>query len=155
MLRVYDVTGLDFNGANAHRSVDLEISEEANNWYINVWAADRAYCVDLGLRYPDGTFVTLVRSNIVTTPRDSISPVVDEEWMVVDDTFERLYKTAGADEWGNDVIQLAAQPALALRPLPAPRPRIDRPLAAERPRPDRLPTRMPPSPDPHSPVAQA
>lgn len=100
VLRVYDVTGIDFSGSNAHRFADLEISEEANNWYINVWAADRSYCVDLGLRYPDGRFETLLRSNVVTTPRDSISPVVDEEWMVVDDTFERLYKTAGADEWG-------------------------------------------------------
>jgi uncharacterized protein len=100
LLRVYDVTGIDFDGSNAHRYQDIEVNAEAINWYINVWAADRAYCVDLGLLYPDGRFVTLVRSNIVTTPRDSVSSVVDEEWMVVDETFERLYKSAGADEWG-------------------------------------------------------
>lgn len=99
-LRVYDVTGIDFTGSNAHRFMDIGISEEATNWYINVWAADRAYCVDLGLLYPDGRFVTLVRSNVITTPRDSISPVIDEEWMVVDETFDRMYKTAGGDEWG-------------------------------------------------------
>ncbi|MBN1594939.1 DUF4912 domain-containing protein [candidate division FCPU426 bacterium] len=100
ILRVYDVTEVEFDGANAHRSMDIEITTEATNWYINVWASDRAYCVDLGLLYPDGRFITLVRSNIVTTPRDSVSPIVDEEWMMVDETFERLYQTAGAADWG-------------------------------------------------------
>jgi len=100
MLRVYDVTGIDFNGANAHRFMDIQVSPEATNWYLNVWAADRAYCVDLGLLYPDGRFEMMVRSNVVTTPRDSVSSVIDEEWMVVDETFDRMYKTAGSDEWG-------------------------------------------------------
>ncbi|MEW6516954.1 MAG: DUF4912 domain-containing protein [candidate division FCPU426 bacterium] len=100
MLRVYDVTDLEFDGSNAHRTMDIEVTEEATNWYINVWAADRAYCVDLGLLYPDGRFVTLARSNVVTTPRDSVSGVIDEEWMVVDETFDRLYQAAGASELG-------------------------------------------------------
>jgi hypothetical protein len=100
ILRVYDVTGLDFNGANANRFMDIQVGEESNNWYLNVWAADHAYCVDLGLLHPDGKFVVLARSNVVTTPRDAISSVIDEEWMVVDETFDRLYKAAGADELG-------------------------------------------------------
>jgi uncharacterized protein len=100
MLRVYDVTDLEFDGTNAHRTMDIEVTEEATNWYINVWAADRAYCVDLGLLYPNGRFVTLARSNVVTTPRDSVSNVIDEEWMVVDETFDRLYQAAGASELG-------------------------------------------------------
>jgi hypothetical protein len=80
--------------------MDISVNEEANNWYINVWAADHAYCVDLGLLHPDGHFEVLARSNVVTTPRDAISSVIDEEWMVVDETFDRLYKAAGADEFG-------------------------------------------------------
>ncbi len=100
ILRVYDITDIEFDGNNAHRNMDIEISAAANNWYINVWAADRAYCVDLGLVYPDGHFIVLARSNVVTTPRDSVSPVVDEEWMVVDQTFDKLYQTAGAAELG-------------------------------------------------------
>jgi hypothetical protein len=100
ILRVYDVTGVDFDGSNANRFMDIQINEEATNWYINVWAADHAYCVDLGLLHPDGQFVVIARSNVVTTPRDAISSVIDEEWMVVDETFDRLYKAAGADEFG-------------------------------------------------------
>ncbi len=100
ILRVYDVTGVDFNGSNANRFMDIQIGEEASNWYINVWASDHAYCVDLGLLHPNGQFEVLARSNVVTTPRDAISSIIDEEWMVVDETFDRLYKAAGADEFG-------------------------------------------------------
>jgi len=100
VLRVYDVTDVEFDGSNANDFMDIEISEDATNWYINVKSAARAYCVDLGLRYPDGRFMTIVRSNVITTPRDSVSPVIDEEWMVVDETFDQLYHTAGAAEFG-------------------------------------------------------
>lgn len=100
VLRLYDVTDIEFNGSNAHKSMDIEINEEAANWYINVWEADRSYCVELGLLYNDGNFKALLRSNVITTPRDSISPVVDEEWMVVDEMFDQLYQTAGAAEMG-------------------------------------------------------
>jgi uncharacterized protein len=100
VLRINDVTDIEFDGNNAHRTMDIEVSTEAINWYINVWAADRSYCVDLGLLYSDGHIVVLARSNVVATPRDSVSPVVDEEWMVVDETFDQLYQTAGAAELG-------------------------------------------------------
>lgn len=100
ILRVYDVTQIEFTGFNAHRTLDIEVTDEASNWYINVWAADRAYCVDLGLLFPDGRFLTLLRSNVVITPRDTTSDVVDEEWMVVDETFNRLYRAAGAGDIG-------------------------------------------------------
>ena len=65
-LRVYDVTGREFDGSNAHQYKDIAVSGLADNWYINVWAADRSYCVDIGLLYAGGNFVTLLRSNVVT-----------------------------------------------------------------------------------------
>lgn len=100
LLRTYDVTDLTFNGQNAHRFEDVEVSEEASNWYVNVWEPGRSYCVELGLLYPDGTFQTILRSNVVAMPRDSISPVIDEEWMVVDEMFDQLYQSAGAGDVG-------------------------------------------------------
>ncbi len=100
ILRVYDVTSIGFDGSNAHQHKDIEVTGIAGNWYINVWAADRSYCVDIGLLYAGGNFVTLLRSNVVCTPCDKVSSVVDEEWMVVDETFDQLCRTAGAGELG-------------------------------------------------------
>jgi hypothetical protein len=100
VLRIYDVTNIEFNGSNAHQHKDIEVSGMAGSWYVNVWTADRSYCVDIGLLYAGGNFVTLLRSNVVTTPRDTVSSVIDEEWMVVDETFDQLCRTAGAGELG-------------------------------------------------------
>jgi len=91
VLRVYDVTGKDFNGSNANRFFDIDINTEAANWYINVGEADRSWCVELGVITSGGKFILIARSNIVTTPRDSASDVIDEEWMTIEEDFLKLY----------------------------------------------------------------
>jgi hypothetical protein len=91
MLRVYDVTSIIFNGKNANRFFDIETSMDAGNWYIDTGGPGRSWCVDLGLKLPDGRFFTIVRSNTVFTPLDGPSWITDEEWMVPDDMFARLY----------------------------------------------------------------
>lgn len=90
ILRVYDVTDVDFNGANAWRHFDIEITGGANNWYLNVGQPNRSWVVEIGYRAADGNFLALARSNAVTTPRDAVSDVIDEEWMTTD--FEELYQ---------------------------------------------------------------
>jgi hypothetical protein len=90
-LRVYDVSDIIFNGENAHRFFDIQVNEFANNWYINTEGPDRSWCVDFGLLLPSGRFVTVVRSNTVRTPLEGPSWITDEEWMIPDDMFARLY----------------------------------------------------------------
>lgn len=91
VLRVYDVSQINFNGKNAHRYFDIEINHEAQSWYIDIGGPGRAWCVDYGLRLPNGEFITIVRSNIVHTPIDGPSWITDEEWMVPEEMFGRLY----------------------------------------------------------------
>ncbi|MEW6170314.1 MAG: DUF4912 domain-containing protein [Candidatus Omnitrophota bacterium] len=91
VLRVYDVSFIIFDGSNAHRFFDIEVRDYANNWYIDLGSAGRSWCVDYGLILPDGRFVTIIRSNIVTTPIEGPSWITDEEWMIPDDMFARLY----------------------------------------------------------------
>jgi hypothetical protein len=89
-LRVYDISFIIFNGSNAHRYFDIAVGPDTNNWYIQV-SSGRSFCVDLGLRLKNGNFITVVRSNTVTTPLDGPSGILDEEWMILDDEFMRLY----------------------------------------------------------------
>lgn len=72
-LRVYDCTMLDFNGHNAHRYVDISLPEMTNNWFIHELDANRTYIVDLGVWTKQGTFLTLLRSNAIDTPRTNSS----------------------------------------------------------------------------------
>ena len=87
ILRVYDAS------SEPWKSFDIEIHHGTKNWYINVPEANRTYVVDIGYLAPDGRFITMARSNAVTTPRDGISDVIDEEWMTID--FDRIYALSG------------------------------------------------------------
>jgi len=87
ILRVYDSTEQPW------KSFDITVSYGTRNWYINVPTSNRTYIVDIGFLSPDGKFIAMARSNAVTTPRDGMSDIIDEEWMVVD--FDRIYALSG------------------------------------------------------------
>lgn len=91
VVRVYDVTNIIFDGKNAHKFFDIEVSADANNWYIDTGGPGRSWCADIGLRLPSGEFITIARSNTVYTPLDVPSWITDEQWMIPEDMFARLY----------------------------------------------------------------
>ncbi len=91
ILRVYDVSSINFNGFNAHRHFDIYIRPESSSWYIDISTPGKSWCVDLGILLSNGRFITILRSNVVETPLDGPSWITDEEWMIPDDTFFRLY----------------------------------------------------------------
>lgn len=90
-LRVYDVSNIDFNGSNAHVFFDISINQYADNWYIETGGPGKSFCVDVGYLLPAGRFITIVRSNAVRMPVEGPSGITDEEWMVPEDMFARLY----------------------------------------------------------------
>lgn len=114
VLRVYDVTGVDFNGKNANNYFDFHIDEHIDNWHIEVGEPDRSFCVDVGRMFPDGRFVTLLRSNIVTTPRGSLSDRLDEEWMWI----EGLYRSIGRVQYGTSSPLIIEELALRKGEIP-------------------------------------
>lgn len=106
-LRVYDVTGVDFDGTNANSYFDIQINELADNWYINLPQMNRSWCVDLGLKYPDGSFEMLTRSNIIHAPRYGVSPITDEQWALLQKDFERLLEVSGISQIGRGSFDVA------------------------------------------------
>lgn len=74
-------------------SFDITVFPGARNWYINVPEPGGSYVVDIGYLAPDGRFILMARSNMVTTPREGMSDVIDEEWMTID--FDRIYALSG------------------------------------------------------------
>lgn len=99
-VRIYDITGVQFDGSNALAYVDQEVLESTGNWYFDLGRPSHSFCADLGLLSPEGRFLTLARSNYITTPRDGVSQVIDEEWMIADEEFWKLYGFAEAIQSG-------------------------------------------------------
>ena len=94
-VRIYDVTSVQFDGRNALGFFDQEVFERLGNWYFDVGRPSHSFVADVGLLSPEGKFLTLARSNPVSMPRDGVSDVLDEEWMLVDDEFWKLYGFPG------------------------------------------------------------
>lgn len=98
VVRLYDVTDVAFNGYNAWSWKEYCVNF-SRNWYFDV-EDNRSYCADLGLKLKDDRFLLLVRSNIIHTPRASVSDFYDEEWMMIDfnknkDMYNEMYRLSG------------------------------------------------------------
>jgi hypothetical protein len=100
VLRMYDISAIEWDGANHHAHFDIEIADQAGNWYIELGKPGGSFVGEIGLRTADGRFLALLRSNYVTLPRDSMSSVVDEEWMVVEEDYRMLFELAGGGSIG-------------------------------------------------------
>jgi len=115
ILRLYDVTDIDFNGSNAHSFIDINPSTHHGSWYFNNLKDGRSYIVDVGLLSNNGKFAFIARSNMVGTPRASVSDRVDEEWMVADEKFWKFYALSGgfAPETASSELPAQMQKRLA------------------------------------------
>ena len=91
VIRVYDITGQDFNGTNANSFFDVPVVLDARSWYLQV-PSGRTYICDIGAILPSGEFILLTRSNKTTVPTGQISNVIDEKWMMVEGEYEKILK---------------------------------------------------------------
>jgi len=99
ILRVYDVTNPD----RKPPFFDVVLKNMATAWYLNV-LPNHSYYVEIGLLHRDGRFISLARSNYVTTPRSGMSEIIDEQWMSVD--FDKMYALSGGFQVGKSSAEL-------------------------------------------------
>lgn len=113
VLRVYDITGIEFNGTNAHHYFDIIVNARTGSCYLNLEAADRTYCIDIGLRTATGAFQVLARSAAVHAPRARMSDVIDEQYAASREQSEKIYALSGG--YGIDAGSLSLQEMAAQR----------------------------------------
>lgn len=81
VLRVYSLA--QEGGAESAPFFDEAVNAQARQWYVKVERPGRHRIVDLGLRLPDGRFISILRSNRIQLPSGRISETTDAEWMSV------------------------------------------------------------------------
>lgn len=79
ILRVYDVTDIHFNGDNAQRLIEIQVNDDANNWFIHSLNGNRNYCVDYGSFTWEGRFFSILRSDVVHLPPSEGHPWREHE----------------------------------------------------------------------------
>jgi len=95
-IRVYDITTTD-KVDSADSFFDMKIDSSASNWYIKLPQPNRKYVADYGF-FKETYYVSLLRSNVVMSPRDDISDQIDAEWSLTEDQFRQILKASGADQ---------------------------------------------------------
>ena len=68
VIRIYDVTDLNFNGKNAHHYFEITVPYQNGHWFVKGLAAKRRYVAELGIQMSDIGFFPLFRSNCLQTP---------------------------------------------------------------------------------------
>jgi len=73
-IRLYDVTGISFNGNNARSWVDIRIEGDTNDCFIPNVQPNCSYVADFGL-FHEERFYPILRSETVSTPANAIDRV--------------------------------------------------------------------------------
>jgi len=82
-LRVYDTSGLIFDGTNAHSFFDHGVGRSDRQWFFTIGKPSSSAVVEVGMRSPEGAFARVARSSRVDFPRIQPVPWSDPEWMTV------------------------------------------------------------------------
>lgn len=87
-VKIFRLSGIDITKNEQHTEVEVGCSY--GDWYINLATPHTYFLGELGYYDDSNIFIVLARSNIVYAPRDSISNVYDDEWMVNEEIVKLL-----------------------------------------------------------------
>ncbi len=82
-VRVYDASGLIFDGTNARSYFDHAVDRSTRQWFFHIGKPTSTAFVELGMRSAEGFFAKIVRSGRVDFPRREPAPFTEPEWMSV------------------------------------------------------------------------
>jgi hypothetical protein len=82
-VRVYDTSGLIFDGTNARSYFDHRVERHDRQWFFRVGKPTSTAYVDIGLRSTEGYFVRIARTGRVDFPRAEPVPAERPEWLTV------------------------------------------------------------------------
>jgi uncharacterized protein len=95
VLRMFKIDGRNWPDEPAHYFFDVEVGPFANNWYVKMPEPNSEWVGELGMFDEQGAYITIMRSNRISMPRDSVSEDTDAQWMVVEETYRKLYDASG------------------------------------------------------------
>jgi hypothetical protein len=105
---------------------DIDVDLKSRSWYVRLWGPEESLYADLGLKKSDGTFVRLVRSQVVHMPRSRPAAAIEQRFMRVEATERRaeiVPPPAPANEPDRAQLEVAGLP----NEFPAPSFNPDRP----------------------------
>jgi hypothetical protein len=82
-LRVYDTSGREFDGVNAHDYFDIGVDRRDREYFLMIRRPGSSMHVEIGIMTHEGYFQPIARSGRADFPRSGPSPNTDLQWMTV------------------------------------------------------------------------
>lgn len=105
VLRVMEIANNSVSDATEKIVREIEIHGAVKNWYIDVSNPPSSYRVEIGYLSGD-RFLSLGRSNSVTTPRPGSADLIDTNWADVVENSEKIYAMSGGYDHQNSNLEL-------------------------------------------------
>jgi hypothetical protein len=86
VLRLYDVSYVEFDGLNANRIQDHELGSLCGQMFFNLPDPGTNHLAEIGFLLQSGRFIPAVRSRVVDFPPDAPSSQLDQTALLVDDS---------------------------------------------------------------------
>ena len=118
VIRVYDVTGVEFDGFNANRQYDIHIQSLCGCYYLNVDRFESTLMAEVGYVFTDGSFKPCVRSNVMYFDRPRKSSCFRTAGLYVSSAFRRVFpvedvKCAPVFDGMNSILEKMGDPRLS------------------------------------------
>lgn len=95
VLRVMEVARDGTTSSVRKVARDIEIHGGVNNWYVDVDDPPKSFQLEIGYLALGGRFLSLARSNVVTTPQVGLLKTFDGNWAEGTDDYDRIYALSG------------------------------------------------------------
>ncbi|MCL2689662.1 MAG: DUF4912 domain-containing protein [Chitinispirillia bacterium] len=117
VIRVYDVTGVEFDGFNANHQYDIHIQSLCGCYYLNVDRFESTLMAEVGYLFSDGSFKPCIRSNVMYFDRPRKSSCFRTAGLYVSSAFRRVFpvedvKCAPVFDGMNSILEKADVPQL-------------------------------------------
>jgi len=118
VIRVYDVTGVEFDGFNANRQYDINIEALCGCYYLNVDRFESTLMAEAGYLFANGSFKPCVRSNVMYFDRPRKSSCFRTTGLYVSSAFTRVFAVddvtcAPVFDGMNSILEKAGNPQLS------------------------------------------
>ncbi|MDZ7620272.1 MAG: DUF4912 domain-containing protein [Patescibacteria group bacterium] len=94
VLRIFEVVRDGTTNAGKRLVRDIEVHGGVNNWYVDVQNPPRSFQLEIGYRAGE-RFLSLARSNRVSTPQPGAGDSFDRNWAEVAKDFDRIFAMSG------------------------------------------------------------
>jgi glycosyltransferase involved in cell wall biosynthesis len=93
ILRVYDITDINFNGFNANKQFDINISCLSGSYHLKVDDAKCCLMIEIGLRFSDNRFEPFQRSNSINFNFSHNFSQLDSSGLYINYGFNRYHSS--------------------------------------------------------------